>query len=399
MKKMCFALFFTAWCIQASAQIQWRNDRTGVYNETGLMKSWPANGPEMLWHVNGLGSGYTSVSIDREQLFVTGATDGKGYLYVLNMDGKVQHKVEYGQEWIKSHSGARNTVIPNDGKLYIVSGMMELFCFDRQSLKQLWKKNYVQEYGAANTLHGWHGTPLIFGEKLIIAPGGKTHNVVALNKTTGDLIWSSEGAGVMSGYGSPIYISDQQAPQVVVMMSDHIIGLDVANGEMLWSHPHTNRFREHPNTPLYMNDMLLCTSSYDVGSVMLRLADGGRKVEKVWEMSELGHQTGHVVKFGNYVYGAGEKMYWYCVDWQTGKLMYSDRTFAVGNIIAADGMLYVYSEKGEIALVKPNPQKFEMVSKFTVTLGTDPHWAHPVIYKGVLYVRHGDSLMAYNIKN
>ena len=399
MKKMCFALFFTAWCIQASAQIQWRNDRTGVYNETGLMKSWPANGPEMLWHVNGLGSGYTSVSIDREQLFVTGATDGKGYLYVLNMDGKVQHKVEYGQEWIKSHSGARNTVIPNDGKLYIVSGMMELFCFDRQSLKQLWKKNYVQEYGAANTLHGWHGTPLIFGEKLIIAPGGKTHNVVALNKTTGDLIWSSEGAGVMSGYGSPIYISDQQAPQVVVMMSDHIIGLDVANGEMLWSHPHTNRFREHPNTPLYMNDMLLCTSSYDVGSVMLRLTDGGRKVEKVWEMSELGHQTGHVVKFGNYVYGAGEKMYWYCVDWQTGKLMYSDRTFAVGNIIAADGMLYVYSEKGEIALVKPNPQKFEMVSKFTVTLGTDPHWAHPVIYKGVLYVRHGDSLMAYNIKN
>ena len=399
MKRLFFTLFITVILNHLSAQTEWRFDRTGFYaSEKGLLKTWPADGPEMLWHLDGLGSGYTSVSIDGEQLFVTGATDGKGYLYILSMDGKIQHKVEYGPEWIKSHSGARNTVIPNDGKLYIVSGMMELFCFDRQSLKQLWKKNYVQEYGTENTLHGWHGTPLIVGEKLIIAPGGKTHNVVALNKTTGDLIWSSVGTGVMSGYGSPIYISDQQAPQVVVKMSDHIVGLDVSNGKMLWSYPHTNRFREHPNTPLYMNDMLLCTSSYDVGSVMLRLTDGGRKVAKVWEMSELGHQTGHVVKLGNYVYGAGEKMYWYCVDWQTGKLMYSDRTFGVGNIIAADGMLYVYSEKGEIALVKPNPQKFEVVSKFSVTFGTDPHWAHPVIHNGVLYVRHGDSLMAYKIK-
>jgi hypothetical protein len=86
------------------------------------------------------------------------------------------------------------------------------------------------------------------------------------------------------------------------------------------------------------------------------------------------------------------------VDWQTGKVMYSDRTIGVGNIIAADGLLYCYSEKGEMALVKPNPEKFEIISKFSITQGTGQHWAHPVIYKGVLYVRHGDSLMAYKIK-
>ena len=220
MKRLYLALFFTACFIQLNAQIQWRNDRTGVYNETGLMKTWPANGPELLWHFDGLGSGYTSVSIDGEQLFVTGETDGKGYLYVLSMDGKLQQKIEYGFEFVNSHPGARNTVIPEDGKLYIVSGMMELYCYDIQSLKLLWKKNYAEDYGAENTLHGWHGTPLIIEEKLIIAPGGKKHNVVALNKTTGELIWSSEGMGVMSGYGSPIFIGDQQVPQVAVMMSD-----------------------------------------------------------------------------------------------------------------------------------------------------------------------------------
>ena len=67
-------------------------------------------------------------------------------------------------------------------------------------------------------------------------------------------------------------------------------------------------------------------------------------------------------------------------------------------IIAADGMLYVYSDRGEMALVKPNPDRFELVSSFMVTLGTNQHWAHPVIHNGVLYIRHGDALMAYKVK-
>ena len=392
-------LLFAGYILPAQNSVSWRYDRTGIYsNETELLKSWSVNGPELLWYFEGLGYGYSSVSIDNEQLFVTGYTDGKGYLYVLNRDGKLLHKIEYGAEFDNSYPGARSTVIPNDGKLYVASGMAELFCYDMQSLKLLWKKNYAQDYGAENTKHGWHGPPLIIGEKLIIAPGGKKHNVVALNKTTGDIIWSSEGAGVMSGYGVPIYISDQQVPQIVVMMSDYIIGLDESDGKLLWSHHHTNKFREHPNTPVYNDNMLFCMSSYGKGSVMLRLTNGGRNVEKVWEITELGHQTGHVIKFGDYIYGPGEKTHWYCVDWQTGKIMYSDQTLARGNIIAADGMLYIYSDKGEMALVKPNPQKLEIVSKFSITLGSEQHFAHPVIYQGVMYVRHGECLMAYRIK-
>lgn len=377
----------------------WRYDRTGIYaNETNLLKSWPAKGPELLWHFEGMGRGYSSVAIDGKQIFVTGETDEKGYLYVLNMEGKLLHTIEYGHEFVNSYPGARSAIIINNGNLYIVSGTVELFCYDIKSLKLLWKKNYTKDYGAENTKHGWHGPPLIVGEKLIIAPGGNKHNVVALNKVTGDVIWSSEGAGVMSGYGVPIYLSDQQVPQVALMMSDYIIGLDISNGKLLWKYHHTNRFGEHPNTPVYSNNMLFCMSAYGKGSVMLRLTNGGRNVEKVWELTELGHQTGHVIKFGNYIYGSGERTHWHCVNWETGEIMYSDNTIARGNIISADGMLYVYSDKGEMALVKPNPQKFETISKFPITLGTEQHFAHPVIYNGVMYVRHGDAMMAYKLK-
>ena len=394
---MFFAVLFNS----LNAQIQWRNDRTGVYHETGLMKSWAADGPELLWHFDGLGRGYSSVTADKDQLFVTGYADGKGYLYILNTEGKLQHKIEYGPEWDSDgYVGARSTVMHDDGKLYIVSGLMDLLCYDMQSLQLLWKKNYAKDYGAKNTAHGWNGPPLIVGEKLIIAPGGKDYHIVALHKSTGEMIWSAKGTteNDMSGYATPIYISDQQTPQVVAMMSDHIIGIDITNGKLLWSYHHTNRFREHPNTPTYSNGMLLCTSDYGKGSVMLRLTNGGQKVVKVWENTDLSHKTGSTIKIGDEVYGSGERTNWHCVDWHTGKTLYSDRTISVGCIIAAEGLLYCYGEKGEMALVKPNPKKFELISKFDVTLGTEQHWAHPAIYKGVLYIRHGDSLMAYKIR-
>ena len=278
MKRLFFNLVLVTMILPLYAQVQWRNDRTGVYNETGLKKSWAETGPEMLWFFDGLGLGYSSVTIDKEKMFVTGYTEGKGYLYVLNMDGKLLNKIEYGREFDNSYPGARSAVMHNNGKLYVVSGMAELFCYDIQTLNLLWKKNYEKDYGAENTKHGWHGPPLFVGEKMIIAPGSEKDFVVALNKTTGDIIWSSKRETSnkdMAGYGVPIYIDDQQIPQVVVMMADHIIGLDISNGKMLWSFPHTNRFREHPNTPVYSNGMLLCTSSYGKGSVMLRLIDGG----------------------------------------------------------------------------------------------------------------------------
>jgi len=393
---------FYAISLQAQNGIQWRNDRTGIYNETGLLKSWPPGGPALLWHFDGLGRGYSSISIFRDKLFVTGYHDGKGYLYVLSLDGKLLQKIEYGAEWDSDgYVGARSTVIHDNGKLYIVSGQTELFCYEIQSLKLLWKKNYIKDYGAKNTAHGWNGPPLIVGEKLIIAPGGEKYHVVALNKSTGELIWSTAGAAKndMAGYATPIFISDLQTPQVVAMMSNHIIGIDISNGNLLWSFPHTNRYGEHPNTPEYCNGMLLNMSDYGVGSVMLRLTNGGRSVEKVWENTDFSHKTGNTLKWGEYVYGSGERTHWHCVDWQTGKTLYSDPTISVGSIIAADGLLYCYGEKGEMALVKPNPEKFDIISRFDVVLGTEQHWAHPAIYKGVLYIRHGDCLMAYNIKD
>jgi outer membrane protein assembly factor BamB len=90
---------------------------------------------------------------------------------------------------------------------------------------------------------------------------------------------------------------------------------------------------------------------------------------------------------------------WCCIDWNTGKKIYEVHWKCKGSIISADGMLYIYDEKsGFVGLVRANPGKFDLVNSFRVTQGSGPYWAHPVIHNGKLYIRHGNALMAYNIK-
>ena len=394
-------LICIAFSLSAQNAVQWRYDRTGIYSkETGLLKSWPAKGPELLWHYDGLGEGHSSVAISNNKIYITGMTESKGYLYVFDFNGKLLNKIMYGDEWATNYVGTRATPIISNGKIYLMSGAGDLVCLDEKNLNLIWKRNIFKEFESKNIRWGFNESPLIIEEKLIITPGGKEHNIVALNKNTGNLIRSSPGKRELSAYCSPLYIGDQEVPLIVTITASHIVGLEASTGKMLWSFESKNKNSIHANTPIYANNKILCTS-VDKGCTMLRLSDGGRKAEIVWEIPELDNMMGALIKIGGYIYGSSSgtnaARFWYCVDWTTGEIKYRDTNLAMGVAIFADGMLYCYTDKGEMALVKPTPEKFDIVSKFPITLGTDTHWAHPVIHNGILYVRHGNTLMAYKV--
>ena len=396
---MCITFSLTA----QNTTIQWRNDRSGIYNETGLLKSWAENGPEMLWHFDDLGEGHSSVAIDNNKIYVTGLIEEIGYLFVFDLNGKLLNKKAYGKEWDSSYNGSRGTPTINNGNIYLYTGFGELICWDKNTLDERWRRNVIEDFGGQNIRWGVTESPLVIGNKVIISVGGETHNIVALNKNDGSLVWSSEGKGDVSAYCSPLFIENQEVPQIVTTMASYIVGIELETGKLLWSHPYKSQRGINPNTPVYDGkDMVLITNGYERGSVMLRLINGGRSVEKVWENDDVKSKHGGVVKIGNYIYAGGDDRsgrYWHCADWNTGEIKYKDSSITVGVVIAdGDNMLYCYSEKGEMALVKATPEKFDIASQFSITLGTDQHWAHPVIYQGVLYVRHGDTLMAYKVK-
>jgi outer membrane protein assembly factor BamB len=385
--------------VSESNNSQWRGEkRDGIYNETGLLKEWPAEGPRMLWKYDGLGDGHTSPAIAGNRLYITGMTGDNLILYMFDLNGRLLNRKDIGKDWIENNRGPRSTVCVNDGKLYIYSTLGKLVCLDAATLDEVWTKDLFSDFDGRTITWGVTESPLIVGDKIIMTPGGIKYNVVALNKNTGELIWSSPGEGTVSAYCSPQYIDDQDMPIVVTSVFDYIIALNVNTGEKLWSFPRTSEFNNHPNTPLYHNDMIFSPTGDRGGAIMLRMKNGGKSVEKVWENLSVDTQMGGAVRIGEYVYASGHRdRNWFCVDWNTGETKYKVRDIAPCSVISADGMLYCYSEKGTMNLVRPNPDKFKLVSSFSITSGNGTHWAHPVIHQGVLYIRHGDTLMAYKI--
>lgn len=401
MSKVLLSLFVASISMMMFAQenSQWRGkNREGIYTETGLLKQWPENGPELLWSSGVLGEGYSSPAIANDKIYITGMIDSTGYLFVFDLKGNLLATKDYGLEWNENYNGTRSAVNVNDGRLYLFSGRGVLLCYEESTLNLLWSKDFMSDFDGNNLKFGITESHLIVGDVLYATPGGEKNNMVALNKHTGELIWSSEGTGKPSTYCSPQYIGDQEIPIIVNAIDSSLVAFNAQTGEMLWEIDQKNPYGMSPNTPIYADGKIFSTTGGGIGSMQLRITDGGKKIEKVWS-NELDNKMGGAVKIGNYVYGSGEKnRYWYCIDWATGETKYKDNQIGVGNVIACDGMLYCYSDRGEMALVKPGPEKFEVTGKFNITLGTNQHWAHPVIYKGTLYVRHGDTLMAYNIK-
>ena len=110
-------------------------------------------------------------------------------------------------------------------------------------------------------------------------------------------------------------------------------------------------------------------------------------------------RMGGAVFVDGYIYGSGDKgRSWKCIDWKTGANTWESTDAAKGATIFADGLIFGYSDKGELFIAKANPEKFEISSLTKVTLGSEQHWAHPMIQDGVLYLRHGKSLIAYKVK-
>jgi outer membrane protein assembly factor BamB len=404
MKKTRFAIILIIMALSASLDAQvvnnWRGpDRQGMYQETNLLKEWPENGPVMAWAFEGLGKGFTSAVPANGKIYTSGMEGETGYIYELSMQGQLLRKFPYGEEISSNYPGTRSTPTIAGDLAYVATGHGKLVCMDLATGKLKWSRDLFNEFDGSNIRWGLTENLIINGDLIYCAPGGRRYNVVALNRHTGKLVWSSPGKGGLSAYCSPLLVNHNGRKILVTMMHSNILGLDAQTGVLLWSHPHANNRNIHPNTPIYHNGDIYCFSGYGKGGLKLRLNAEGTSVTKVWENETVDPQLGGAVLVDGYIYASGDRnRRWFVMDWNTGEIRYETRDIDKGNIIAADGMLYAYTERGELALLEPKGGSFRVVSQIPVELGSDQHWAHLVIHDGILYVRHGNALMAYDIR-
>jgi hypothetical protein len=392
---------------------QWRGpDRNGVFPESGLLKSWPEQGPELLWMNDNLDKGLSSVSVTDTEIFVTGLEDSTEYLTALDLNGNQLWRLPYGFGGKTSYPDSRCTPTVEKDHIYLISGRGKVVCVNRTEKKIQWEVPAFEKYQGKHWIWGIAESPLLVDDKVIYSPGGHQTTMVALDKHTGETVWETQSLNDTSSFVSPILINFGRNKIIVNLTINYLFGVDADDGRILWnvkySDIHTPTFhlwapRNNAITPLYHEGYLFITSGYDHVGVMFKLTKEGNDIQQVWVNSSLDCHHGQVVRFGNYIYGANwisnQKGNWCCVDWTTGNTLYEKEWYTKGSIIAADNMLYCYEERrGNLALVEPSPDDFKIISSFRITEGSGPHWAQPVIHKGVLYIRHGNALLAYDIK-
>jgi len=387
---------------------EWRGaGRTGIYPDNGLLKQWPETGPSKVIKVTDIGNGFVSPIFTNDRFYISGEVDSMTVLYCFDLNGQKQWQTVLGREWIKTYRGSRSAPTIVDDLLYIGNGNGNLYCVSCSDGKVLWSKDLASDFDALPPFHGHSAAPLVEGDMIFWMPGGKEFNMVALNRFNGKLIWNNKGFGEPEGYNSPKLIELPSHKIVVTFSAYHMMGFDAYSGALLWSHEQDNLPPEkrlpangdtHSNTVLFDDGAIYYAAGDGNCGVKLRLSADGTAITQEWRNKRFDSYMGGIVKIGNYLYGCGTaKPQLLSINASTG-LITDSLAIGTGAVIAADNMLYYYNQKGEINLVSINEGKMAKISSFRITEGTAQHFSHPVINKGLLWQRHGNVLMAFDIK-
>jgi outer membrane protein assembly factor BamB len=389
---------------------EWRGPgRSGIYNESGLLKKWPDGGPKLLWETIDMGDGYSSPTVTDDAIYVTGRKGDFDVLTALTPDGKKKWEIKYGKAWMTNHTGSRCIPTYYNGNIFLISGSGDIVCAGSDG-KIKWTKNHYSLYDSKPIQFGISESPLVVDNLVIASPGGKKASLVAFNVNDGKVVWEAEPIDQEPQYVNPKLIEYGGKKMIVTVMGTYIFAVNAKDGKIIWklNYVDTNAatgkvMKNHATTPIYKDGYILIANGYNWIALKLKLAKDGNSVDIVWENRNFDPSLGGVVLLGNYIFGTTHMSkpadMWACVDWTTGKTLWTTRWYSRGSIISADGMLYLFEEKsGHVALAKPDPSKLDIVSEFQITKGEGPFWAHPVIHDGKLYIRHGEVLLAYQIK-
>ncbi len=408
-------LFFTA-TAQAGDWPTFRGpNRSGVSMETGLLKSWPADGPKLVWKATGTGRGYSSLAIAEGKIFTLGdgTTSDDPSEYLLAYDQKTGGflwKTKTGDPWNdgsidwQSSRGTPST----DGKMvYVVSPQGSLLACDTSNGKEIWRVDFKKDF-QGNKGDGWgfSESPLIDGDRLVCTPGGPSATIVALNKSDGTVVWKAAQAGTRGAGHASIVISEIGGQRVYVQLTaSGAIGVRASDGTILWDYPIDQTTAVCP-TPIIKDDLVFIAAGYRRGGALIRQVpkpEGKVAIEEVFPMkSELCNKHGGVVRLGDYIYADSDDAgIPYCADLLKGEIKWKQRGSGKNSaaMSAADGHLYIHFADGTMVLAKADPAGYAEVGTFHVPgTGERPSWSHPVIADGKLYLRENNTILCYNIR-
>jgi outer membrane protein assembly factor BamB len=372
-------------------------NRDGKSPDTGLLKEWPAGGPELLWQVNGLGRGYSTVAVSGGMVYTTGDVDDKLVLFAFDMNGKPKWKIPVDKAWTKNKPGSRSTPTIDNGRVYLLSGNGVFACFNAKTGKQNWSKD-LRSFGGRPSEWGYAESVLIYEDLAIVKPGGD-NCIMAFNKTTGETVWQSKGFRAGPEYSSCIAFTHDQVPMIATGTRAGVVGVSAKTGDLLWNNSWSTGNTANIPDPVYIDGFVFWANGYGKGGICLELSTSNGKVSarEVWTTRDMDcHHGGYIVHEGH-IYG-NHKGGWSCLELKTGRQKWYEKAVGKGSLCFADGMLYLFGERGgKAALTTCSPDGMEIKGTMSVQ-GTGTSWAHPVVIGGRLYLRYADNLYCFDVK-
>lgn len=383
---------------------EWRGpDRTGRSSETGLLRSWPDDGPPQRWRIDSVGEGFSTPSIAEDRIFVMGNSDGAERVYCLDATNRGETLWTFRVGDVRhgggGYEGPRCTPTVDGERVYALGLNGDLVCLATDDGTLHWKLDLVAEFDGRIPNWGYSESPLVDGERLLVTPGGARATIVAVDKSDGTTQWmSSLGSG--AAYASMIRATFDGVDQYVQFLSERVVGVRAADGAELWSYDAPANGTANCSTPLADANGVFAASGYGTGGGLVRITGRGsaQDATEVYYTRKMKNHHGGMIRIGDYLYGSNDPGVLTCLDWETGDVAWSDRSCGKCSLVCVDGMLISRSEDGLVSLVEASPQGFDLVGRFdeTDTSGS-PTWPHPVVCDGQLYLRDQAAMVCYDV--
>ena len=381
---------------------QWRGpDRTGISQETGLLKQWPPSGPATQWSAAGLGAGYGSMSVKGNQLFVQGMKGRDSVVTSLGRaDGKVLWTRIVGPARENDRgSGPRSTPTVDGDRVFVLTENGDLAALRAQDGGVVWQRNILRDFSGQNISWLLSESPLVDGDKVIVTPGGRGAGMVALDKATGKTVWAAKELSDEAGYSSAIVADVQGVRTVMTLTSSAGVGVRVSDGKLMWRNRSAANGTANAATPVFSNNTVFYTSSYGTGGALLSLtAQAGEvRAQEVYFTRDMQNHHGGVIVLGGTLYGFHNSIM-AALDLASGKTLWRNRSVGKGAITYADGLFYILGEDHVMGLAEATPAGYRERGRFNISDQGWPSWAHPVVSGGRLYIRNQGTIAAYDIR-
>lgn len=365
----------------------------GTAPDRGINKNWPEKAPKVVWKVPLFDKaekfrGYAGPAAAGGKVFVV---DHRGKESVVRAIALKTGEQAWQAAFEAGGDGANCTPLIDSGNLYFVTAGGIVRCVSAADGALKWTADLVAGYGSAipQWKHAW--SPVADGNALLLTAGGPEATVVALDKSTGRLLWKggkTDGAGYAPVV--PASIGGMKRYVVSAQTTVQVVGGD---GAVLWTFPWENKWKVNAAAPIVSGDMVFITSGYDRGCALI----DGKTGNALWRSQEIISHFSTPVLHEGHLYCTSDPGRLVCMEFKTGKVKWQQSGFEKGGLCAVDGTIIVLDGRnGDLAQVALTPDAYKELGRMAAPLGGQS-WTAPIVTDGRLIIRNKQQLACLDI--